>query len=58
MTTDRELRQQMKDAIARQVGDDAAEVVMQRVAERLGGATHAEAARIHPLPTKEDENEC
>lgn len=48
----RAARQQFKDVIAKAVdGDqDKAEVLMQRIADRLGGYTHEEAVARHPMP--------
>lgn len=45
-------RQQFKDIVAQTVdGDQAqAEVLMQRIADRLGGYTHAEAVERNPMP--------
>ena len=46
-------REQIVCITAKAVGPDEAEVVVDRVAERLGGATHEEAVAKHPLPNGE-----
>ncbi len=45
-------RQEFKDIVAQTVGgdQDQAEVLMQRIADRLGGYTHAEAVERNPMP--------
>lgn len=49
---DQEARQQFKDVVAKVVGgdQDKAEVLMQRIADRLGGYTHEEAVARNPMP--------
>lgn len=49
---ERRARQEFKDIVAQTVdGDQAqAEVLMQRIADRLGGYTHAEAVERNPMP--------
>lgn len=53
---DKVLRQQFKNVIARSVdGDQAkAEVLMQRISDRLGGYTHEEVIKMHPMPEDEE----
>jgi len=50
---DRAARERLKQAIMRRRNcDDAeAEVMLRRVADRLGGYTHEEAVERHPLPS-------
>ena len=50
---DRALRDGMKNAIKAHRGcDDAeAEVILVRIADRLGGYTHDEVKQMHPLPS-------
>lgn len=52
---ERAARQRFKDIIARSVGgdQDKAEVLMQRIADRLGGYTHEEAKARNPMPDEE-----
>lgn len=53
---DRAVRNQMKDAIKkrRDCDDAEAEVILHRIADRLGGYTHEEAAERNPLPEREN----
>lgn len=47
-----EFRELMVRAVMtrRACGRVEAEVIMQRIADRLGGYTHAEVVEMHPLP--------
>lgn len=49
---DREAREQFLQIVMQRRGcdRDEAEVIMRRIADRLGGHTHEEVAEMHPLP--------
>lgn len=49
------VREEMVQAVMKNRGcaREEAEVIMKRIADRLGGYTHDEVVRMHPLPPKD-----
>ena len=52
--SDRKLREQLKRSLMESELDEAqAEVLLRRIADRLGGYTHDEVVKRHPMPGRE-----